>query len=119
MWELLILSTLSKQPGTVVLFSGPWCGACVAMEPVWKRFVAEYRGPLRLVYVNVDQPESEAYRRYAPLWESDRQMPQVCWLDGRGRLCERRPGLVTLEQLRQRSGQVWPVQNGKATPQDF
>ena len=87
------------QPA-IVLFSGRWCGACAAMQPVWQTFVKDYRGPLRLVYVDVDELESPQYKAYAPLWEKDRQMPQVCVLDSKGLLQARLPGLVTLQQLR-------------------
>jgi len=73
------------------------------MQPVWQDFVKHYRGPLKLVYVDVDEVQSPLYKTYAPYWETDRGMPQVCRLDGRGRLLERRPGLLTLEQLRRLS----------------
>lgn len=68
------------------------------MHPVWQSFVRQYHGPLKLVYVDVDVQDS-VYRTYAPLWESDRSMPQVCRVDGRGRVLERRSGLLTLQQL--------------------
>lgn len=86
------------QPA-IVLFSGRWCGACAAMRPVWQSFVQGYHGPLRLVYVDVDELESPQYKAYARLWEQDRQMPQVCLVDAAGSLRVRLPGLVTLQQL--------------------
>jgi len=88
------------QPA-IVLFSGRWCGACAAMQPVWQSFVKGYHGPLRLIYVDVDQLESPHYKAYSRLWEQDRQMPQVCLVDARGSLRARLPGLVTQQQLRQ------------------
>ena len=91
---------IPAQPA-LVLFSGRWCGACAAMQPVWQAFAKDYRGPLRLIYVDVDEVESPQYRAYAPLWEQDRQMPQVCLIDGRGRLQTRMPGLLTRQQLSQ------------------
>lgn len=91
---------MPPQPA-LVLFSGRWCGACAAMQPVWQSFVQSYRGPLRLVYVDVDELESPQYRTYAPLWEQDRQMPQVCLVNGQGKLRVRRPGLLTRHQLEQ------------------
>ena len=68
------------------------------MHPVWQSFVRQYHGPLKLVYVDVDV-QDRAYQTYAPLWENDRGMPQVCRVDGRGRVLERRSGLLTLQQL--------------------
>lgn len=68
------------------------------MQPVWQSFVKGYHGPLRLVYVDVDKLESPQYKAYAPLWEADRQMPQVCLVE-RGKLRARLPGLLTQQQL--------------------
>ena len=89
---------IPAQPA-LVLFSGRWCGACAAMQPVWQAFAKDYRGPLRLIYVDVDELDSPQYKAYAPLWEKTREMPQVCLVDGKGRLQTRLPGLLTRQQL--------------------
>lgn len=96
---LLLGAQLAVARPTVVLFSGPWCGACVAMEPVWKSFVQQNQGRFHTVYVDVDQVESPAYVKYGHLWEEDRHMPQLLWIDGQGRVLERRPGFVPLQEL--------------------
>lgn len=88
------------QPA-VVLFSGDWCGACVAMKPVWKRFAGSYRGPMRVIYIDVDRDN-----RYRELWQKGGDIPQVVWLDASSRVRKRLPGLVTVEQLRRITRQL-------------
>lgn len=85
---------------TVVYFSGQWCGPCAAMEPVWQEFS---RGRKNAVYVDVDKPESPAYKRYGKLWEGERTMPTVVWLSSSGKLLERRSGLLGLRELQSTS----------------
>lgn len=85
----------------VILFSGDWCGPCVAMKSVWKRFAGSYRGPLKVIYVDVDRDD-----RYRSLWQSEGDIPQVVWLDRQGRVKKRLPGLVTLQQLRRVSESI-------------
>jgi hypothetical protein len=85
------------------------------MQPVWQSFASHYRGPLKLVFVDVDVQDNN-YRTYAPLWESDRTMPQVCRLDSRGRVLERCNGLLTLQQLRELSRRGGGSSSSEALP---
>lgn len=86
----------------VLLLTGQYCGACAAMEPIWRDFVRRPIAAQRL-RLDVDQVDSPLYKRWGYLWEQRREMPQVCWLGAGGHLLERRTGLTSLHLLQQRT----------------
>ena len=72
------------------------------MEPIWQNFARLPIAAQRL-QLDVDEIDSPLYKRWGYLWEQRREMPQVCWLDSRGHLLERRTGLTSLQLLQQRT----------------
>ena len=99
---LLMAAPVAAQPLKIVYFSGEYCGACAAMEPVWQQFA---RGRQDAVYVDIDQTDSSAYQRYGRFYEREREMPVVCWIRGQ-RLLARRAGLTSLAELQRRTREL-------------
>ena len=97
----IALGVLSA-PLRVVCFNGHWCGACAAQAPAWQRFA---RAHTEAVLVDVDQPQSSAYRRYGFLWEKERSMPLTVWVSG-DRILEQHAGVLSLTEL-QRITRHW------------
>ena len=83
----------------VICFSGAWCGPCVSQKAHWDEFVRNYQGPAQLIYVDVDESQSPAYRRFGKLWEKERQVPIILWLDENGKVVHQANGSVPADQL--------------------
>jgi thiol-disulfide isomerase/thioredoxin len=83
----------------VICFSGAWCGPCVSQKAHWDEFVRNYKGPAQLVYVDVDENESPAYRRFGKLWEKERHVPLVVWLDSKGQAVHQESGSTPTREL--------------------
>lgn len=100
---LLLAAQLGTGTPKLLFFSGPWCGACAAMEPTWQSFVRQPPGQIQTIYIDVDQPDSPAYLQYRSFWEEDRAMPIVIWVDAQGRVRERHQGTLDLAELQRKT----------------
>ena len=101
--DLYLMETVEDGPdgswasgGTLVFFYADWSEACRAMEQTMAH-IAQSRS-LKVEFLNVDNPDSSVYKRYARRFEGDK-IPFYLLLDTRGRKIDAFSGFLTYGEL--------------------
>lgn len=70
----------SREAAIVVDFWAPWCGPCKTLGPMLEKVVAETKGAVRMVKVNIDEPANQGLAAQLRI----QSIPTVyAFLDGR------------------------------------
>jgi thiol-disulfide isomerase/thioredoxin len=94
----------ATDPSTVQLASGEiqlveffanWCPTCQAMVPVVHGLESKYGAKVRFVYLDVDDPATEEFKRDLGY----RYQPHIFLLDGEGNVLAQWVGMVTGDEL--------------------
>lgn len=94
----------ATDPSTVQLASGGiqlveffalWCPTCQAIAPIVHGLDAKYGEQVRFVYLDVDDPATEEFKRVLGY----RYQPHIFLLDGEGNVLAQWVGMVTGDEL--------------------
>ncbi len=102
--DIYLAAATQEDPGppewavqnTLVFFGGIDCEACRAMGPTVGDF--QSTGRMKLVYVDVDQPQSDSFKKYVKHFKGDK-IPFFAVFDERGKLQHTFAGFRTYKGL--------------------